>query len=74
MKETVYNQPRLGLNIRMRRHLMKLTQVQLAEMVGCSKGTISALEHGQRDMSVKMLFALSRALEYPVQEMLVGVE
>ena len=74
MKETVYNQLRLGLNIRMRRHLMKLTQVQLAEKVGCSKGTISALERGQRDMSVEMLFALSRALEYPVQEMLAGVE
>lgn len=72
--ETVYNQLRLGLNIRMRRHLMKLTQVQLAEMVGCSKGTISALERGQRAISVEMLFALSRALKYPVREMLIGVD
>lgn len=70
----VYNQLRLGLNIRMRRHVMKMTQAQLAEKVGCNVSTISALERGRREISVERLFAISRALEYPIRELLMNVE
>ncbi len=70
----VCNLLRLGLSIRMRRHVMKMTQAQLAEKVGCAVGTISALEHGRRDISVERLFAISRALEYPLRELLMHVD
>lgn len=70
----VYNQVRLGLNIRMRRHILKLTQAQLAEKAGCAMSTVSALERGKRDISVELLFALSRALDCPVRELLLNVE
>ena len=65
---------RLGLTIRMRRHVMRMTQAQLAEKIGCTVGTISALEHGRRDISVERLFAISRALDYPLRELLMQVE
>ncbi len=70
----VYNQVRLGLNIRMRRHVMRLTQAQLAEKVSCNVSTISALERGKRDVSVERLFAISRALELPLRELLMNVD
>ncbi len=65
---------RIGLNIRMRRHIMKMTQEQLAEKVGCSRGVISAVERGKRGVSVEMLLAFCRALEYNTAEILRGVE
>ncbi len=41
MSKAVYNTLRLGLNVRRRRHVMRLTQAQLAERVGCAAKTIS---------------------------------
>ena len=70
----VYNRLRLGLNIRMRRHILRLTQVQLAEKVGCGRQYISTLERGKRDMSVEKLFAISRALECSMADLLENVE
>lgn len=72
--DQVYNQLRLGLNVRMRRHILKMTQAQLAEKVGCTNRAISALEHGKRDISVEMLFALCRALECSAVDILQNVE
>ena len=72
--EQFYNQLRLGLNIRMRRHIMRMTQAKLAEKIGCTVATISAIERGKRDLSVEMLFALCRALEYTTADILRGVE
>lgn len=74
MNETVYNTHRLGLNVRRRRHVMRLTQVQLAGRVGCAAKTISAIERGRAKLSVNMLFSLGRALEWDVKELLMGVE
>lgn len=72
--EQVYNQLRLGLNIRMRRHILKMTQAQLAEKVGCTNRAISVLEHGKRDLTVEMLFTLCRALECSAMDILRNVE
>lgn len=73
MNEQVYDRLRLGLNVRRLRHGMRLTQGELAARIGCGNRLISAIERGQRDISVEMLFALCRALECPVQELLLGV-
>lgn len=74
MKEQVYNQLRLGLNVRRLRHGMRLTQTELAAKLGCSSKTVSAIERGKQDLSVNMLFNLCWALGCPVQELLLGVE
>lgn len=72
--ESSFNQLRLGLNIRLRRKLMRLTQAELAQRVGCGVQTISDIERGKRPISVNMLFSLSRSMGFPVSEMLQGVE
>lgn len=71
--EGSFNQLRLGLNIRLRRKLMRLTQAELAQRVGCGVQTISDIERGKRTVSVDLLFRLSRAMDFPVSEMLQGV-
>ena len=73
MKDQVYNRLRLGLNVRRMRHGMRLTQAQLASVLKCSRKTVSDIERGKRDISVNMLFDLCRALNCPVQELLLDV-
>ena len=73
MKDQVYNRLRLGLNVRRMRHGMRLTQAQLASVLKCSSKTVSDIELGKRDISANMLFDLCRALNCPVQELLLGV-
>lgn len=73
MNEQVYDRLRLGLNIQRWRHGRRMTQAELAEKAGCTQRTVSALERGEQNISVNMLFTLCRALECPVQELLLGV-
>ena len=63
---------RLGLNVRRRCHVMRLTQKELAERLGCSVQTISRIEHGA-NIPVETVVRLSRALEWTLPELLHGV-
>lgn len=63
---------RLGLNVRRRRHVMGLTQKELAARLGCSVQTVSRIEHGG-NVPVDMVMRLSRALEWTLPELLRGV-
>ena len=74
MNEQGINRLRLGLNIRRWRHGRRMTQVELAEKLGCRAATISAMERGKRNISVDWLFAYSRALDCKMDDLLVGVE
>lgn len=62
----------LGLNVRQRRHIMGLTQKELAARLGCSVQTVSRIEHGG-NIPVDMVMRLSRALEWTLPELLRGV-
>ncbi len=73
MSEPGYNQLRLGLNIRMRRHILDLTQKELAAKIGCSTQTLSLVERGKQDISVDMLMRLCRALSCSAKDLLMGV-
>lgn len=65
---------KLGINVRRCRESIHLTQEQLGEMVGLSKGTISKYEDGQiKKMSLDLLAALTRALKVHADE-LIGEE
>lgn len=57
---------RFGAKIREYRKAKKLTQEQLAELVGCSWQTISGLETGYSFPSSNILFNLSYALKTPL--------
>ena len=48
----------------------ELTQAQLAEKVGVHKMTISRLERGDRQPSMRMLQRLAKALGVPVTALL----
>ena len=63
MSVSPYDQKKIGQNIRAFRRSKGYTQQELARLVQCSVGTVSALECGKRDMSVNTLFALCRALQ-----------
>ena len=75
MKKVQINRTRLGLNIRRhRRYIQRMTQVQLAEKIGCSVRLISALEHGERELTVEMLLRLCDALACTPADLLREIE
>ena len=57
----------MGYNIKELREAMKMTQEELAEKSGVSRGTISALENGiDRTTTSKTLVKLAQALDTTV--------
>jgi len=60
----------IGLNIRMLRRSLRMTQEELAARAGCSRQTISGLERAENSMSADMLFSLCRALHCSAKDIL----
>ncbi|USP70897.1 helix-turn-helix transcriptional regulator [Ruminococcus sp. FMBCY1] len=60
---------RLGLNIAYQRKLKKLTQIQLAEIVGISRTHMSNIEAPNMltPISLELIFNIADALEIPVE-------
>ena len=57
-------------NLKVSRVKKKLTQRQLAELVGVSVSTINRIETGKQVLRVDMLNKLANILEVPVNELL----
>ena len=57
-------------NLKVARIKKKLTQRQLAELVGVSVSTINRIETGKQVLRVDMLNKLVNILEVPVNELL----
>ena len=57
-------------NLKVARVKKKLTQRQLAELVGVSVSTINRIETGKQVLRVDMLNKLINVLEVPVNELL----
>lgn len=53
----------------MRQKAGDISQQQLAEMVGCSRQTIIAIESGCKNPSVELALKLSYALKSPMDEL-----
>ncbi len=51
------------------RALKKISQQELADMVGVSRNTISSLETGQYEPTAKLAFILSIALDMKFEEL-----
>ena len=58
----------LGKNLRKFRNECKITQEQLAEIVGIHPTYVGKIEAGKSNPSVKMLFSISRALNIKLSD------
>lgn len=58
-----YDAKTIGLHIRERRSMMKITQEKLAEEADISSKYVGVLEHGGQTMSAEILFNLAMALK-----------
>lgn len=60
----------MGYRIREEREKKNMTQEELSERSGVSRGTISALENGtSRSTTTKTLMNIARALGIPIEEL-----
>lgn len=60
----------MGFKIKERREAMRMTQEELSEKSGVSRGTISALENGtDRNTTAKTLLNIARALNTTVDRL-----
>jgi len=48
-----------------------LTQEQLAQKVGVRRETINHIEHGKYNLSLKLAYNISRALESSIEEVFI---
>ena len=53
---------RIGLKIKYYRNLRGLTQAILAERLGCTENYVSLIENGRKNISIKMIYKISNAL------------
>jgi transcriptional regulator with XRE-family HTH domain len=62
-----------GREIRRHRQGLGLSQEQLAERAGLHRNYVGFLERGERNASLKTLFAVARSLGISLGELLAGV-
>lgn len=64
----------VGNNIREKRQEKDMSQTQLADKTGYTKGGISQFELGIRELGLGVLIELSKQLDTTVEELLKGVK
>ena len=64
---------RLGLNIRRRREALDYSQEKLAEKSGLDQTYISGIECGRRNLGVKNVARIARALGVTTAKLMEGV-
>lgn len=61
---------KFGTLVRTKRYALGLTQMKLAEYVGCSLQAIGNIERGEANPSLIMLYRLAKALEISPKDLL----
>jgi transcriptional regulator with XRE-family HTH domain len=61
---------KFGAMVRLRRYAIGLTQLKLAEMVGCSLQAIGNLERGVANPSLIMIYRIAEALNIPPRDLI----
>jgi len=65
----------IGKNLKRIRQKKGLTQVQLAELINYSEGTIANIENNSfQTFSIEFLYIVSKKLEVPITEFFKGIE
>lgn len=62
----------MGRRIRQRRRWLEMTQEKLAEAVGVCTSFIGHIERGSRKLSVETLWAICKALEISMDDIVAG--
>lgn len=63
----------IGKNISEQRHLLKMTQEQLAEQSGLTSHYLSKVERGvMSNISAQTLYRISQALNISMEELMIG--
>lgn len=57
----------LALNIKIRRTINKITQAQLAEMIGVHEKYIGVIEAGKQNITLKTLNKIANALQVDIK-------
>ena len=58
------------MNLKQVREQAGLTQIQLAERIGCDQSVISRIESGQRALTLDRLKSIAKALGVPLAQLL----
>ncbi|HLV18438.1 MAG TPA: helix-turn-helix transcriptional regulator [Pseudomonas sp.] len=58
------------MNLKQAREQAGLTQIELAERVGCDQSVISRIESGQRAVTLQRLKHIAKALGVPLAQLL----
>jgi transcriptional regulator with XRE-family HTH domain len=58
------------MNLKQAREQTGLTQIELAERVGCDQSVISRIESGQRALTLDRLKSIAKALGVPLAQLL----
>ena len=64
----------IGNKIKQYRRSLKLTQDDLANIIGCDRVTVSNIEEAKNGTTVLRLFQISAALNIPIINLLPGVD
>ena len=65
---------KLGLTVRQYRLALGLSQEKLAEQTGLHRTYIGGIERGERNVSVKNLLKVARALDVTVADLVQGID
>lgn len=61
---------KFAANVRKRRYELGITQLDLAEKVGCHLNHIGRLERGHTDATLSMMYRIARALHIDLKELI----
>lgn len=73
-KHVVFSKKEVGERVRALRQQRGLTQVQLAVALGVKQANISAIERGERGLTIHQLAKLSKALRVSADQILNGAK
>lgn len=65
---------KLGEKIRYFRLQRQYSQEKLAELSGLHRTYIGSVERGERNISIRNLIAISKALNLPIQDLVKGID
>lgn len=69
MNQVIHIQKKIGERIRFLRIKHNISQEELEKLSGIHRSTISEIEHGKKNLSLKHLYLLAVAFQIEIQEL-----